>query len=158
MASMNSVDMILADHLLGSIHLGLRSPIVDHTIHSAGLCSMTRSQKKSTGSGSTPTPTSGIVQREVFDSLFVEFQEPLQRYLYMLTGNAAMAEDLAQECFLRLNQEFSAGRTVETIKAWLFRIATNKANDQWRSRGRNEAHRRNRSGQPRRWPCPTEAR
>jgi len=28
MASMNSVDMILADHLLGSIHLGLRSPML----------------------------------------------------------------------------------------------------------------------------------
>ena len=137
MASMNSVDMILADHLLGSIHLGLRSPIVDHTIHSAGLCSMTRSQKKSTGSGSTPTPTSGIVQREVFDSLFVEFQEPLQRYLYMLTGNAAMAEDLAQACFLRLNQEFSAGRTVETIKAWLFRTGHNLAMDHHRRRLRS---------------------
>ena len=89
MASINSVDMIFAGHLLGSIHLGLRFPIVDHTSHSAGPLFHARSQKKSKGSGSTPTPTSGIVQREVFDSLFVDFQEPLQRYLYMLTGNAA---------------------------------------------------------------------
>jgi RNA polymerase sigma-70 factor, ECF subfamily len=36
-------------------------------------------------------------------------------------------------------EKFNPGSTMGGFEAWLFRIATNKANDFWRSRGREKA-------------------
>ncbi|HET7727080.1 MAG TPA: sigma-70 family RNA polymerase sigma factor [Candidatus Limnocylindrales bacterium] len=56
----------------------------------------------------------------------------LERYLTTLTRDAEVAEDLAQESFLRLSREVRAGRVPENIPAWLHRVAWNLAT----SRGR----------------------
>ncbi len=56
----------------------------------------------------------------------------LVRFLRSLTRNETVAEDLAQEAFLRLAREVAAGRTPDCPAAWLFRVGRNLAT----SRGR----------------------
>lgn len=63
--------------------------------------------------------------------LFTELRRPLFRYLMSLGLTAAAAEDIVQEAFLRLCQQFSAGACFN-LKPWLFRVAHNLAFDEHR--------------------------
>ena len=66
------------------------------------------------------------------------YYEPLTRYLQRLAGTQA-AEELHQQTWLSVLDHldrFDPTTAGGGFKAWLFRIATNKANDHWRSRGR----------------------
>jgi RNA polymerase sigma-70 factor (ECF subfamily) len=60
----------------------------------------------------------------------------LRNYLRRTAGNAALAEDIVQEAYLRFLQ--SPGRTSARAEpaAFLFRIATNLLYDHWRRAGR----------------------
>jgi len=67
-----------------------------------------------------------------FEALFHAYQQPITTYLSHVTGNTEQAEDLAQDTFLRAYRALLRGEHVEHPKAWLYRIATNVANDRWR--------------------------
>src|SRR5438132_357038 len=70
------------------------------------------------------------------------FHQSLLRYLHRLAGSEHLAEELHQQTWLSVLDhidKFDADSTSGGFKAWLFRIATNKANDHWRSRGREKA-------------------
>jgi len=73
--------------------------------------------------------------------LVKRYCQALMRYLQRLSGNDHVAEELHQQTWLSVLDHLdkfdakSADRG-GGFKAWLFRIATNKANDLWRSRGR----------------------
>ena len=81
------------------------------------------------------------------DALVARYHLPLMRYLQRLAGPET-AEELHQQTWLSVLDHVgrfqSGGPTDGAVvagngggfKAWLFRIATNKANDLWRSRGR----------------------
>jgi RNA polymerase sigma factor (sigma-70 family) len=65
----------------------------------------------------------------------------LMRYLVRVAGNNHVAEELYQQTWLSVLEhidKFDASSSSGGFKAWLFRIATNKANDTWRSRGREK--------------------
>lgn len=70
-----------------------------------------------------------------FESAFDRHYETLFRYLFRLTGDGDLAEDLAQETFIRLLEH-----PVEDggLKAWLFTVGTNLVRDRSRVRGRRE--------------------
>jgi RNA polymerase sigma-70 factor, ECF subfamily len=73
------------------------------------------------------------------EQLVLRFHEPLMRYLQRLTGQTHLAEELHQQTWLSVLEhveKFELSSGSGGFKAWLFRIATNKANDLWRSRGR----------------------
>lgn len=59
------------------------------------------------------------------NQLYVAHVEPVTEYLYRLSGDRALAEDLAQETFYRAMRQLLAGKTVNHISAWLYRIARN---------------------------------
>jgi len=68
--------------------------------------------------------------------------QPLMRYLQRLTGSGHLAEELHQQAWLSALEHldrFDGGSVAGGFKAWLFRIATNKANDHWRSSGRERS-------------------
>jgi RNA polymerase sigma-70 factor (ECF subfamily) len=70
------------------------------------------------------------------------YHQPLLRYLQRLCGNDQLAEELHQQAWLSVLEhleKFDASSGSGGFKAWLFRIATNKANDHWRSHGRERA-------------------
>jgi RNA polymerase sigma-70 factor (ECF subfamily) len=51
--------------------------------------------------------------------------EALRRFIVRHTRDAAAAEDLAHEAFVRLLTESAAGRPPTHVRAWLFRVALN---------------------------------
>lgn len=74
------------------------------------------------------------------ETLCGRHHEPLMRYLRRLVG-AQTAEELHQQTWLSVLDHldrFNPASTAGGFKAWLFRIATNKANDHWRSSGREK--------------------
>src|SRR6058998_1535635 len=73
------------------------------------------------------------------ETLVRRYHEPLMRYLQRLAGSDHLAEELHQQTWLSVLDhldKFDKGSGSGGFKAWLFRIATNKANDHWRSTGR----------------------
>jgi len=77
------------------------------------------------------------------ETLCKRHHEPLMRYLQRLVG-PQIAEELFQQTWLSVLEHierFDAASNAGAFKAWLFRIATNKANDHWRSGGRERAGR-----------------
>lgn len=61
-------------------------------------------------------------------------------YAYRVTGNAADADDIAQEAFLRLFQADRLPEQDEELRCYTFRVAGNLLADRWRRRARDERH------------------
>ena len=59
-----------------------------------------------------------------FRELYARFHHDIFRFAYWLSGNAAEAEDIAPESFVRTWTNMGRIRT-ETLKAYLLRIARN---------------------------------
>lgn len=64
------------------------------------------------------------MQTEISE-LFILLRLPLYRYFLAGTGSAADAEELTQDCFLRLYRYLSQGGQVDNPKLWLFHVAHN---------------------------------
>ena len=71
-----------------------------------------------------------------FGELVDTHQSEILRYLRRLTGDAATAEDLFQETFLRAFGGSARLRPGSNARAWLYRIATNLFLSHRRARGR----------------------
>ncbi len=70
-----------------------------------------------------------------FDAIYAEYGGAVHAYLARLTGDAALADELTQETFLRfLRHRDSIHGVNGTLGAWLFRVATNLARDGARRR------------------------
>jgi RNA polymerase sigma-70 factor (ECF subfamily) len=75
------------------------------------------------------------------ETLVKRYHEPLLRYLQRLVGSDHAAEELLQATWLSVLEhieKFDASTSGGGFRAWLFRIATNKAHDVWRSHGREK--------------------
>jgi RNA polymerase sigma-70 factor, ECF subfamily len=75
------------------------------------------------------------------DELVNRHSPALLRYLRRLVKSDHLAEELHQQTWtgvLEHIDRFDAGSASGGFKAWLYRIATNKANDFWRSQGREK--------------------
>ena len=73
--------------------------------------------------------------------LVKRYYQPLMRYLLRISGGEHLAEELHQQTWLSVLghlDKFDKQSASGGFKAWLFRIATNKANDYWRSSGREK--------------------
>jgi RNA polymerase sigma-70 factor (ECF subfamily) len=71
-----------------------------------------------------------------FEKIVRAFQRPVYRLAYGLTRNAADADDLAQETFVRAYQALDRFRAGEPLYPWLARIVTNLAFSLFRTRRR----------------------
>jgi RNA polymerase sigma factor (sigma-70 family) len=79
--------------------------------------------------------------RTEFERLYLSHAAAVRRHLAYLTGDALLAEDLAQEAFGRLYaQATGAGlASVHNPRAWLLAVASNLAYNHFRSEARREA-------------------
>jgi RNA polymerase sigma-70 factor (ECF subfamily) len=75
-----------------------------------------------------------------FDVLFERWSARLQHYLQRLVADAATAEELSQEAFLRLYRAREGYRAESRFSTWLYRIATNLALNELRRPHRRSAH------------------
>ncbi len=62
-----------------------------------------------------------------FDFLLQKYRSPLVNFLYRMVRDAATAEDLAQEVFLRVYRARKQYSPSAKFTTWMFRIATNLA-------------------------------
>ncbi|MGH9468839.1 MAG: RNA polymerase sigma factor [Terriglobia bacterium] len=71
---------------------------------------------------------------ESFELLLKKYRLPLVGYLVRMVGDPTLAEDLAQEVFLRVYQARERYRPDARFTTWLYRIATNLALNSIRKR------------------------
>lgn len=62
-----------------------------------------------------------------FDYLVQKYRRPMMSFMYRMAHNAAVAEDLAQEVFLRVYRSREKYEASAKFTTWLYRIATNLA-------------------------------
>jgi len=62
-----------------------------------------------------------------FDYLVQKYRRPMVSFMYRMAHNAAVAEDLAQEVFLRVYRSRESYEASAKFTTWLYRIATNLA-------------------------------
>lgn len=62
-----------------------------------------------------------------FDYLVQKYRRPMIRFMYRMAHNAAAAEDLAQEVFLRVYRSRESYEASAKFTTWLYRIASNLA-------------------------------
>lgn len=63
-----------------------------------------------------------------FSALYQEYQPKIQRYLSHFSGEAEAA-DLTQTVFLKVSRSLDGFRGESSLATWIYRIATNTAND-----------------------------
>jgi len=74
-----------------------------------------------------------------FDYLVSKFRRPLVGFMYRMSGNQAVAEELAQEVFLRVYRSRQGYRADAKFTTWLYRIAMNLAVNHARDTRRERA-------------------
>ena len=68
------------------------------------------------------------IDQSGFDLIFNQWYEPIRNFIYYKTGNVELAEDIAQDTFLKIWEKKDEVK-INTIKAFLFTIATNLLNN-----------------------------
>ncbi|MDQ3818879.1 MAG: RNA polymerase sigma factor, partial [Acidobacteriota bacterium] len=83
--------------------------------------------------------------REALDELLKTVQEPLYRYIQRLVSDAALAEDILQEVFIRIYRKLGWLEAPELFRPWAYRIASResfkrlKRERRWAEQVRDEA-------------------
>lgn len=78
--------------------------------------------------------TANIAAQRVFEREFVPLFQALYAFAYRLTGNAAEAEDLVQETYMKAWRFIDRYTEDTNAKAWLFRICQHAFINEWRKR------------------------
>lgn len=74
---------------------------------------------------------------EAFRLIFDRYSRPVLGFIYDMVGDRSLAEDLAQETFVRAFRGLGALREETKLSTWLFGIARNCALEQLRTRRRD---------------------
>lgn len=88
------------------------------------------------------------------EAAYRKYREEMLRYFYRLTGDAALAEDLAHEAFARL---LASPGEKEDVRAWLYTVGRNLVRDRARTRENRRAFGPKASLDPSALPVPDEA-
>lgn len=83
------------------------------------------------------TPTQEVAD---FSSLYERSHKRAYNLAYKLTGNAADAEDVTQDAYVRALVNFASYDQTRSFEGWLFRIITNRVIDMRRRQKRVPMH------------------
>jgi RNA polymerase sigma-70 factor (ECF subfamily) len=74
------------------------------------------------------------MSQRTFDALYDSYKTAVYAFAYRLTQNRGEAEDLFQETWMRVAQNFPKVLDMKKVKAWLFTIAANLHKDALRKK------------------------
>jgi RNA polymerase sigma-70 factor (ECF subfamily) len=74
-----------------------------------------------------------LLSRRQFEELTLPHLAALYRFAMRLTGEAATAEDMVQETYLKALKSFSSLRDPDRVKGWLFQILSRLVVDRYRT-------------------------
>ena len=74
-----------------------------------------------------------------FESLVLAYQSLAFRTAFVIAGDAADAEEAAQDAFVKAHRALGRFRTGEPFRPWLLTIVANEARNRRRTRGRRSA-------------------
>jgi RNA polymerase sigma-70 factor (ECF subfamily) len=89
-----------------------------------------------------PQPDPEILRRaqrgdeRAFDVILRTYRTPVHNYVYRLTGDASLAEDLTQEVFVRVYHALPRFSLRCKFTTWLFQVTKNRVLDELRARER----------------------
>jgi RNA polymerase sigma-70 factor (ECF subfamily) len=72
------------------------------------------------------------VEEQAFSALYEATAKPLWRYIAHVCARPDVADDLLQECYLRLLRSKRLDMPLADARPYLFRIAANLLRDRWR--------------------------
>jgi RNA polymerase sigma-70 factor, ECF subfamily len=78
--------------------------------------------------------------QEAFRLIFERYSRPVISFVYDLVGDRELAEELAQETFVRAFRSLRNLRSEAKLSTWLFGIAKNVARESLRARARDSRH------------------
>ena len=81
-----------------------------------------------------------MLTEHAFGEFFQRHARAVWTYVYRSTNDAADADDIVQEAFLRLLQTDIVPADEEGLRRYIFRIAGNLMADRWRKRARQKRH------------------
>ena len=76
---------------------------------------------------------------DAFEALVVSYQPLAFRTAFVIAGDAADAEEAAQDAFVKAHRALGRFRSGEPFRPWLLTIVANEARNRRRSRGRRAA-------------------
>ncbi|MEW6662992.1 MAG: RNA polymerase sigma factor [Bacillota bacterium] len=75
--------------------------------------------------------------KENLEEIYIKYVSAIKAYLLRLSGNPELAKDLTQEVFYRATRSLIAGKKIDYVSSWLFKIARNLYLD-YVTRNRNQ--------------------
>jgi len=115
------------------VEVNVSTATLDRSLLMAATSPQTPAVLPTPGSGGDSTSDAEIMLRvkagdeTAFDYLVQKYRRPLVSFMYRMAHNAAAAEDLAQEVFLRVYRSRANYEASAKFTTWLYRIATNLA-------------------------------
>ena len=70
--------------------------------------------------------------RQAFNELVLKYHQPIVEMLYRFCGDLHLADDAAQEAFIRAWERLPKYEHRKTFRSWVYRIAANQVLDQLR--------------------------
>lgn len=75
-------------------------------------------------------------ERRAFEQLVTAYQGQIYNFIFRMLGNAAEAEDLAQEVFISVFKHIESFRGDSSLATWIYRIAANHVKNRRKYHGR----------------------
>jgi len=75
-----------------------------------------------------------------FEALVLKYQDRIFRLVQRLVSGADVADDLAQEVFIRAYRSIGEFKGESSLYTWLYKIALNLCRNYYRTKGRRPAH------------------
>src|SRR5579872_5748020 len=73
-------------------------------------------------------------QEEAFGSIYNLYFEKIYRFIYYRVSHKEVAEDLAEDVFLKAFSKISSIKNDDSFEGWLYQIARNKVIDYYRDK------------------------
>lgn len=83
-----------------------------------------------------PVSSGDVSGEALLAGIYHEYSGPIHSYAFHLLGNQDDADDVTQEVFIRAYVRLDQLRDPNSLRSWLYRIATNLCMDQMRRRSR----------------------